>query len=151
VIIRQWDKLFKILVGMLVIFSVTFGVCAFWLLWPYDPITIRSIVLTNENKTIRQGECLRYRVTGFKHTDKPGRLMRYWVNGHKFPLEDDTDGGSLVQGPKGPIDVEIILKTPEITPVGTGRMQWSVAYQMNPLRNFHVPPAYSDEGRVVAK
>jgi hypothetical protein len=151
-IIRAWDKLFRVLVGLLVIFAVVFGTCTFWLLWPYDPITVHQITLLNPDKTVWQGDYLRYYIKWTKHTDRPGRLMRYWVNGHKFPIDDDIDGGSLVSGQKGgPFEAEIAVKMPDKTPTGDGRMQWSITYQMNPLRPFNVPPVYSDDGKVVAK
>jgi hypothetical protein len=148
---KRFNAMLVALILLLIVFSSILGLVAYWLLWPYHPIDVHEIRILNKDKTIIAGESICYYIKWTKYTDKPGHLMRYFVNGHKCPLDDDTDGGSLVSAPKGPGEAEICLKTNESVSTGKGRMQWSVTYPMNPLNNFSVPPSYSDYFEIKTK
>jgi hypothetical protein len=146
-IYRNFNKMFVALVFLLVVFASSFGIAAYWMMWPYDPITIHSITILNPDKTVRAGEPVRYHIEWVKRTDKQGVLHRYFVNGHKYGF--DKEEGVITSAPIGPGSADVTMETSPDMPIGTGRVQWSIAYQMNPLRNVIVPPAYSDSFTVI--
>jgi hypothetical protein len=151
-IMDNFNKLIFALVLLLIIFASGIGVISYWMLWPYDPITIHSIEILNANKTVEQGGCLSYRIKWTKRIDKQGKVTRYFVNGHKHPI-DDSDDVALASAPPGPGEAVIKVNIPELTPTGKGRMQWVITYPVNPLRTetYPKPPAYSDEFTVTEK
>ncbi len=150
-IITYFNKLLAVLIFLLVIFAGGVGVISYWLLWPYEPFEVHSIEILNANKTVQAGSCLSYHIKWTKHTDKQGKVNRYFVNGWKHPI-DDFDG-VLGSAPKGPGEADIFVLLPETTPAGKGRMQFVVSYPMNPVRIVVAPkvPAYSDEFTVTSK
>jgi hypothetical protein len=151
-IMNNFNKLFGLMLVLLAIFSTGVALFIYWSWWPYDPITIHSIEILNNGKTVEQGGTLAYRIKWTKRTDKQGKVSRYFVNGHKHPL-DDSDDKNPVSAPPGSGEADIFANVPESTPIGRGRMQWCVAYPVNPIRNesYPKPPAYSDEFTVTAK
>jgi hypothetical protein len=150
-IITYFNKLFVVLVALLIIFASGCGVLIYWLNWPYNPIEIHSIEILNLNKTVEQGGTLAYHIKWTKYTDKQGVVRRYFVNSHKFPLDDDD--GSIGSAPKGPGEADIFMPVPNNNPCGKGRMQFTSTYLMNPIRPVTAPiiPAYSDEYTVTAR
>jgi hypothetical protein len=150
-IIQNFNKIFVVMVALLVVLSSGFGLLVYWSMWPYNLMEIHSIEILNVDKTVEQGGTLAYHIKWTKHTDKQGVVRRYFVNGHKFPLDDDD--GVMGSAPKGPGEADIFMPVPLNTPCGRGRMQFTVTYPVNPIRTVTMPiiPAYSDEFTVTAK
>jgi hypothetical protein len=150
-IMNNFNKLFGVMVALLIVLSAGFGLLIYWSMWPYNPMEIHSIEILNSEKTVEQGGTLAYHIKWTKHTDKQGVVRRYFVNGHKFPLDDDD--GTVGSAPIGPGEADIFMPVPLNNPCGKGRMQFTVTYQVNPIRVVTMPitPAYSDEYMVTEK
>ena len=78
------------------------------MVWPLNPIEIKSVKILNENNIVRIGEDIRFRVHYVKHTDKHGLVVRQLINDRvvnytphisSVPKGEDEGVGVLKTGP----------------------------------------------------
>lgn len=117
-------------VAVFVIYSVVVG---WWLIYPYNPITIKSIEIVNTGKTVKAGEYLTYKISYYKNMDIPGTLTRKLVNNYKIDMAE-----SIVTAPIGRDCDKVTIRIPHYADVGTYYLWWSVTYQVNPIRKVTV-------------
>lgn len=118
------------LMGAVLIYSL---VVAFWLLWPYDPITVQPIRIVNSCKEVQQGGVLIYELEYHKRTDKTGRVARHLVDTYTI-----TYAPSLGINTVGKGIAKTHLPIPKYATPGIYFLRWSVTYEVNPLRKVTV-------------
>lgn len=121
-------------------------ILAFWLLYPYDVISVESpIKIMNKDKTVRAGGMLIYEVKYDKKMDVSGRLTRKLVNSYVVDLRP-----SIVTHGVGKGRALNVLHVPEWASDGEYYMTWSAEYKVNPIRTVRVT-RQSEEFTVVKR
>ena len=112
----------------------------FWLFWPYEPIVIHSVEITNQGD-VYAGEWLRYQTNYTKETAYPVEyVVRQLVDGAVIVLAS----GAKSRLPVGEKSVAVAVKIPGFACEGTYHLHLTAAYQVNPIRTFSVT-AVSEE------
>jgi hypothetical protein len=119
-------------------------VVAWWLLYPYKPIIIKSIVIANPDKQVLAGSVLKYKITYDKRMDIQGVLTRKLINNVKIDLAD-----MAATAPVGDDSECVYVKVPHYTDPGIYYLWWSAKYKVNPIREV-VVSAKSDVFTVVS-
>jgi hypothetical protein len=117
---------FAFMVGFIAYASV----CAYWIWYPYDVITVETpIKVMNPDKKVKVGENLIYQIKYNKKIDVHGVLTRKLVNAYKLDLADST-----ATAPVGKDCDQISIPIPKHADCGVYYLWWSVSYKVNPLR-----------------
>ena len=128
------ELLSKIGSALMTIFFAAFivysCVVAWWLFYPYNPITVeRPIKIINSEKTVKQGGVLVYKVKYKKHMNITGTLSRKLINSFKLDLRDAVANAAV-----GPDCDQVKVDIPKNADPGKYYLWWSVSYKVNPLR-----------------
>lgn len=119
-------------------------VCAFWLLYPYDPIDFYNLPHKVLNKKVLQGDVLSYEVDYCKHLDINPTVMKYFIDGLVYPIppyigvDRDVDKGCDKNNKKF---IHSIVKMPIPLNLPTGEIKGIktvLRYQVNPIRYIDV-------------
>ncbi len=101
-------------------------VVAFWLLYPYEPITINNV--ETHTKVTQAGGIMEYSVDYCKHTDLPATLDKTFVDGIVFHLPQkyiDSDEGCRTD--------HVVMEVPDFFD-GVYHVEVLITYQVNPIR-----------------
>lgn len=101
---------------------------AYWLLYPYNPITFKSPYKINTN-VVSQGDTLRYTFEYCKHSSQLPEVKREFVDGIIFV---STDSRANVRVGCGTAISQVYV--PDTLPPGEYTLRITVKYQVNPLR-----------------
>jgi len=110
-------------------------VLTYWLLWPYEPITINSIDIMNEDNIAYIGEDLIYETHYTKDTSYPVvKVTRQLVDGCVYVLKS----GKISRLPVGDNKVFVSVKIPDNAKPGMYMFHLTAEYNVNPLRTVTV-------------
>lgn len=115
---------------------------AWWLLYPYEPLTVHSAKILNGDKEVRQGDTLFMVLEITKRNPVPGVGVRSFVDGLIYTMPPQT--GNL---PVGTNTVIREVPVPEALPPGRYRLHTEVRFEMNPIRTITV--GYNSESFTV--
>jgi hypothetical protein len=119
------------------IFLVAFGllfIYAYWNLYPYVPIVVKQpIEICNENKEVRPGEHLIYKLDMDKRMPLPCTITKQLIN--DFIITYSPIVGNL---PEGEFVKSVKIKIPKSAEPGTYRLKWEASYPVNRERNVIV-------------
>jgi hypothetical protein len=123
-----------------------FFVCAWWLLYPYEPIVIteQPIRISNPDKKVIAGEHLVYCLKWDKKMDIHGVLTRKLLNDYIIDLRP-----SYATAKVGPDKAQISLGIPSHVSPGKYTLWWAASYKVNPLRTVTIS-AESEPFEIVA-
>ena len=127
----------------IITFLVTVGVCAWWLFYPYEPITIDYIKIVNPNKEVMAGHLLTYEIKYTKKMDISGTLSRKLRNSYNIELADVAATARV-----GSDSDFVTIPIPRFADKGSYILDWSASYQVNPLRRITVQKS-SDQFQVL--
>jgi hypothetical protein len=121
--------------GALGSIAVLIAVVAFWLLYPYDVLTLTPEVhpLVNDQRVVIQGESFAYTFAYDKKMAVPGVVSRYFVDGLRFQAE-----GNAPVLPEGKGVAVIEVDVPHTLPPGRYSLEISKSYKVNPLRTITI-------------
>jgi hypothetical protein len=137
-------KLREIIVMLFWCGFIAYGlIVAYWLLYPYKPMDVKSIVVMNPGKQVLAGSVLKYKITYEKKMNVTGVLTRKLINNVKIDLAD-----MAATAPVGDDQECVYVKVPHYTDPGLYYLWWSVKYKVNPIREV-VVSAKSDVFTVV--
>ena len=122
--------------GSLIGTTILIGLVAYWLLWPYTPITFCSDPLPIINKVVSQGEPLQIRYHFKRYTTVKAVMTSHLIcNGTYIAFEPIT--GRIMD--KGEHDyVSSTMVIPHHAPVGMCKIKCNFEYEINPLRTINV-------------
>jgi hypothetical protein len=130
----SWEGIKDVTATLFLFSFIVYGcVVAYWLLYPYEPITVSCIKILNQDKTVKAGEHLIYKIEYKKNMDVVGILNRKLVNDVKIDLSDQYATASIGTGK----DV-VYIRIPHYADTGTYYLWWSARYQVNPIREIVV-------------
>jgi hypothetical protein len=139
-----WQAIKETALILFWIIFVVYGLTvAWWLLYPYKPITVKSIVVKNPDKQVLAGSVLKYRITYDKRMDIQSVLTRKLINNVKIDLAD-----TIATAPVGDDSECVYVKVPHYTDPGIYYLWWSAKYKVNPIREV-VVSAKSDVFTVI--
>ena len=139
---NKFFKIYSCLV-LLTAFVVMF-VIGFWLMYPYNPLVIKSNYLPTDKVSYRAGESLSYTLDYCKNVDKTVLVSRAFIDGVVYSLPDITANNTV-----GCNKVRIWMIVPNL-PDGTYKIKISYTYQLNPLREITIT-TYTNEFQVIKK
>ena len=113
-------------------FVYAIAVC-YWLLYPYKPIVIESLIVKNADKKVYAGTHLKYKIIYNKKMDITGVLSRKLINNVKIDLAD-----SMADAPVGADTDCVYVKIPRYADPGIYYLWWSATYKVNPIRSVTV-------------
>lgn len=115
--------------------AVIIGVVAFWLLYPYEVVTLTPEVhpIVNNQRVVVQGESFAYTFAYDKKMDVRGSVSRVFVDGLRFQAE-----GAPPVLPSGKGVAVIEVRVPRTLPPGRYHLEISKAYKVNPLRTITI-------------
>ena len=144
------SKIFNVISGITIILTlVSILTVAYWLFYPYDPVTFTysETRILNENRTVKQGDVLLSEVDLEYHYDNvPLTIDRRIVDGIVYfvpPSIVNTDKGLKKYIQNG-------LSIPDGLPPGTYYTELYLSFKVNPIRSILVVRK-SEEFTVVAK
>ena len=107
-----------------------YGVIAYWVLWPYEPIVIKEpMKIINQNKTVKAGGTLVYEMDFVKNMPLPGIITKQFIDGVVVtcaPIIGNIKVGHTVKN--------FPAKVPGFMNSGLTVMKWSATYKVNPIR-----------------
>jgi hypothetical protein len=114
------------MIGLILLFG-------FWLLYPYNPVEFKDEVypVLNENKTVKQGDILKYEVDYCKRVDQVPVVNKKYVDGIIY--ETPMGRGVVFKGCRAQVVDNIV---PENLLPGEYFMQIEIDYEMNPIRHI---------------
>lgn len=133
------------LTGSLVISAlIIYGaVVCYWLLYPYNIIDVDSIVIQNQDKTVKQGGTLIYQIKYTKFQDIVGVVHRQLVNTYTITYSD-----AVGMAPIGSNITNTHLPVPLYASPGKYHLLWRVTHSVNPMRSI-TETAWSDEFEII--
>lgn len=135
-------KLYHFAYIALAVCMMVIGVVCFWLVWPYDPLTINSIFV--EDKELVQGEPIYYTIDYCKKESSVPRVQHQLVDHliYNMPIEY----GPLANGCHKTL---MVLPLGSV-PVGKYRLHETRVYRVNILR-FVTVEAESNEFAIIRR
>jgi hypothetical protein len=113
--------------GTLLLAAIIIVVSAYWLLYPYKPITVHSATVMQ--KTVKQGGTLLLKLDYTKRNPVPGVGTRSFVDGLVYATPP-VKGNVMV----GTFTLVRAIPVPKELPPGTYRLHTVLRYEMNPIR-----------------
>ena len=108
---------------------------AYWLLWPYNPLEIKNIEITNYDRVAYAGEYLEYEIDYYKKKRYPVlKVTRQLVDGSIILLPPPP--GHVI--PVGRHKVLSRAKIPDYCYAAMFVFHITVSYQVNPIRTITV-------------
>ena len=107
----------------------------YMLFWPYKTVTFNqttNLEILNQNKQLRAGEELQYKVSYCRYTDKVAIITRTIQDGVLYILPP-IEGAKVAEGCKENATVSI-AQIPKAIPPGKYTMVVTLQYKLNPLR-----------------
>lgn len=115
--------------------AIIFGFyVAFLVFWPYKPLEILSpnpLEIVNENKTVRVGEEIEYRISYCRNTDQQARVTRTLHDGMIYILPELWTNTGTGCHNDAIISTSIVPKT---LPPGKYFLHLNVQFQVNKIR-----------------
>ena len=138
------DLLFKVFKWFILLsLAVYGGVVSFWLLYPYNVIDVKSIIIQNPGKVVKQGGVLIYETDYVKYYDIVGTISRKLVNTYTIGYSDTP-----ATSPAGSGKPKIHLPIPAYATPGKYHLLWKVSHPVNPMRSI-TETVWSDEFTVI--
>lgn len=109
----------------------------FMLFWPYRTVTFnqtQNLEVLNENKQVRAGEDLQYKISYCRYTDKQAIITRTLQDGVVYILPP-VQATKVAEGCADNVTVNIAT-IPKAIPPGKYTMVVSLEYRINPLRTI---------------
>ena len=125
-------KIIYMVAGVLISILIPQFVYMALVVWPLNPIELKSVKILNEDNTVRIGEDIRFQVHYIKHTDKEGKVVRQLINDR---VVNYTPHISHV--PKGEAKGVGFLKTGPGDIPGKYRVNYTVIYEYFGFRKVH--------------
>ena len=143
VYLNRIDKaVWRGLIGVIVIPTLTFLVLIFW---PLNPIEIKSVKIMNKNRTVVSGEDIIFQVHYVKHTKKHGKVYRQLLNDRVVNYRPHIS--SVPTGEKKGIG---FLHTGDEEKPGLYQVSYTVVYRYFGFRDVSVT-GLSDEFTVIPR
>ncbi len=120
------DILLRLTYCMGVLAVGAMAIIAFWLVYPYNPLTINNV--ETHTKVTQAGGLFEYSVDFCKHTDLPAKLDKTFVDGIVFHLPQ-----AYIDGDEGCRTDNVIMEVPEFFD-GEYHVEVLLTYQVNPIR-----------------
>jgi hypothetical protein len=117
----------------IIISFLVLGLMGYWLLYPYNPVTYKTIPypVLNENKTATVGGILKYSVDYCKTTNIYPTVIKRYVDGLIY--ETPAGRGVVYKGCRVQVVDNLVPST--LIP-GKYKMEVIIEYQMNPIRKI---------------
>jgi len=115
----------------------------FWMVWPYNPVTINTRPLPVLEKNIPSGGTIKYIVDYCKHNDLDVLIRRKFVDGLVYALPDVS-----TKNLRGCKKMTVLLDVPHSLQAGEYILISEFVYQVNPIRTITVR-THSEKFRIL--
>jgi hypothetical protein len=105
----------------------------YWLLYPYKIISFKNKTYPIVNKTVKQGEFIKYIADYCKYIDVKPTISRSFVNGLIFSTPMIVTNRDL-----GCKKMIVAVVVPQELPVGIYHLETNYKYKVNPLREITI-------------
>jgi hypothetical protein len=107
------------------------GYIAFNLLYPYPTMTIEQPAVVI-NKTVKAGEVLQVQINSEKFTDKPGVIVRQFINDMVYVMPSYVSNYPMGKSNR----VSLSTKVPVELPPGEYYVKTTIEYEFPPFRKI---------------
>jgi hypothetical protein len=132
--ITKREKFFRYFTwGGIVMAYILFITLSFWWLYPYKIVDYKNLPfpIMNENKEVKRGERLRYKIEACKYTNQVPDLVKFFIDGVSY--ETLRTVGVVKKGCNTIISDAYV---PKAIPAGAYRLSTVVRYKVNPIRTI---------------
>ena len=117
-------------------------VIGYWSFYPYKPLTINTPEASVENKKLKVGEFLHYKIDYCKNYDISARLDRAFIDGVIYSMPSTN-----ANNPIGCAINNIYMEVPNL-PTGTYKLKIEYRYEVNPIRTVYYQ-VYTEDFQIV--
>jgi hypothetical protein len=142
---REIKKIIWSLVMMVIILLVMNGENWYWRYWPHNPITVCSLKISPETRTVYPGGFIYYTIEYEKNMDIIPTIHRQLVNTFVYTLSPTFPGLK----PIGRNKTTAIVPIPRMAEYGEYQMRWTAVYEIGPEKRVITRTAISDTFRVI--